>query len=330
MKHITSYLIFESSAASTAPLTEEQMKWLNAYTKGTWKFNPQTGLVDVDGMFYCVHQNLTDFKGVRFGVIRGSFIVSHNELTSLKGAPQEVVGDFSCDKNKLTSLEGAPREIRNNFYCRDNKLTSLEGASQTICKNFYCDNNQITSLEGAPNLRAGGRLSFSGNPVGKYDNSDLIIFYKIKVLSGERWFIEGDDPPEDLLDELDEFSETSNTDLSILVDLIKEGPGYTDVWLNRGVLIGDAIEHGDGLSPGEEVTEDDIWEENREYFKEERAEAMRNIEKNLDPKSLEMVWPSLSDNTKEALYTPDLKWVSPEERRKLEAFKRYNKIKGMI
>jgi len=164
----------------------------------------------------------------------------------------------------------------------------------------------------------------------KFNKEDLIIFYKIKALSGESWFIEGDDPPEDLLDELDEFAETLNTDLSILVDLTKEGPGYTDVWLNRGVLIGDAIEHGDGLSPGEEVTEDDIWEENREYFKEERAEAMEAIEKNLDPKSLEMVWPSLSDNTKAALYTPDLKWVSPEEERKLKAFKLYNRIKDVI
>ncbi len=164
----------------------------------------------------------------------------------------------------------------------------------------------------------------------KFNEEDLVIFYKIKALSGESWFIEGDDPPEDLLDELDEFAETLNTDLSILVDLTKEGPGYTDVWLNRGVLIGDAIEHGDGLSPGEEVTEDDIWEENREYFKEERAEAIQNIEKNLDPKSLEMVWPSLSDSTKTALYTPALKWVSPEEARKLKALKSYDKVRGVI
>jgi Leucine-rich repeat (LRR) protein len=190
VKHLTPYLIFESS---TAPLTEEQVKWLNAHTKGKWKLNPQTGLVDVDGMFYCVRRNLTDFKGIRFGVVE-SFIVSHNELTSLEGAPQEVTqgfscdnnrltsldgapqkvgSDFSCDNNHLTSLEGSPTELRNNFYCRGNQLTSLEGASQMICGNFFCDNNQLTSLEGAPTVRPRGQFSCDGNPVQKSVLKDI-------------------------------------------------------------------------------------------------------------------------------------------------------------
>ena len=103
-------------------LTEEQIKWLNKCTEGTWKLNPRTGLVDVDGCFNCSKQDLSDFKGVRFGVVKGDFDCGSNLLTSLVGAPQKVEVDFWCSYNHLTSLEGAPREVGGDFYCDDNPV----------------------------------------------------------------------------------------------------------------------------------------------------------------------------------------------------------------
>ena len=87
-------------------LTEEQINWLNecttgTFSEGTWKLNPQTGLVDVDGSFNCSKQDLSDFKGVRFGVVERHFSCSDNRLTSLEGAPQEVRGDFHCWHNPV-------------------------------------------------------------------------------------------------------------------------------------------------------------------------------------------------------------------------------------
>ena len=133
-------------------LTEEQIKWLNECTSDTWKLNPRTGLVDVDGSFHCSKQDLSDFKGVRFGVVEEDFRCEKNLLTSLVGAPRKVGGSFECDNNRLTSLEGAPREIGvvGSFYCYNNQLTSLEGAPQKVGWCFNCDNNQLTSLVGAP------------------------------------------------------------------------------------------------------------------------------------------------------------------------------------
>ena len=138
--------MFESSIE----LTPEQEEWLDKCTKGTWQWNPETGLVDVDGDFSCNMQGLSDFKGVRFGKVGGSFYCRNNQLTTLEGAPQEVGRDFNYHNNQLTSLEGAPREVRGNFVCDNNGLTSLEGAPQKVGLNFYCDNNQLTTLEGAP------------------------------------------------------------------------------------------------------------------------------------------------------------------------------------
>ena len=98
MKHLKTYRMFESSAE----LTPEQAEWLDQCTDGTWQLNPQTGLVDVDGDFNCHDQGLSDFKGVRFGVVRGDFWCKHNQLTSLEGAPQKVGGDFYCIDNPVS------------------------------------------------------------------------------------------------------------------------------------------------------------------------------------------------------------------------------------
>jgi hypothetical protein len=47
------------------------------------------------------------------------FYCRYNHLTSLKHAPQKVVG-FYCLFNKLTSLEGAPQEYKIFEFDEDN------------------------------------------------------------------------------------------------------------------------------------------------------------------------------------------------------------------
>jgi hypothetical protein len=146
MRHVRSYKeLFENQTE----LSQEQIEWLDKCTGGKWTLNPQTGLVDVDGGFYCISQNLTDFKGVRFGKVGRNFDCSENEITSLEGAPQEVKGTFNCSENELTSLKGAPQQVEWDFDCSNNRLTSLEGAPQQV-GDFNCSNNRLTSLEGAP------------------------------------------------------------------------------------------------------------------------------------------------------------------------------------
>jgi len=101
MKNLKTYSqLFENSQE----LTPDQIEWLNAWTRGTWKLNPETGEVDVDGDFDCSGRNFKDFKGVRFGTVGQNFYCDNNHLTSLEGAPQEVGGDFFCYDNPVTSI----------------------------------------------------------------------------------------------------------------------------------------------------------------------------------------------------------------------------------
>jgi hypothetical protein len=105
---------------------------------------------------------------------------------------------------------------------------------------------------------------------------DKDILQRIKQLSVEDWFKNGDDAPEEIYDELYEI-EAENDDLVYLLELTITGPGLTDVWLSRGVLIGDVFAWGDGLEEGEEVTEDEIYEDNQMFIAERRATLLDEI-----------------------------------------------------
>jgi len=149
MRYLKTYQIFESSQAAKS-LSNKQEEFLNKYTKGTWTYDPATGLVDVKGDFNCSTQNLKDFQGVKFGKVGRDFYCYGNNLTSLAGAPQKVDGDFDCGSNNLTSLAGAPQKVDGDFDCESNNLTSLAGAPKKVDGDFYCYGNKLTSLAGAP------------------------------------------------------------------------------------------------------------------------------------------------------------------------------------
>jgi len=170
MKWIKSYEIFEASQN----LTLEQKSWLNKCcvydsffgVKSKWTVNPNTGLVDVEGDFSCEGQDLQNFKGVKFGVVRGIFDCSDNQLKSLRGAPVEVQKNFYCNNNQLKSLIGAPQKVGENFNCENNYIKSLVGVPKEIFGNLDCEYNEIVSLEGAPQKLLGD-FNCSYNPVSE-------------------------------------------------------------------------------------------------------------------------------------------------------------------
>jgi len=170
MKHLKTYGLFESETG----LTQEQEAFLNRYTKGTWSYNPATGLVDVNGDFDCNDQNLKDFKGIKFGKVSGHFDCSLNSLTSLAGAPQKVRRNFNCYRNSLTSLAGAPQEVGWSFYCHRNNLTSLAGGPQEVGGDFWCGGNELTSLKGAPK-EVDGSFYCSSNKLTSLEGAPQVV-----------------------------------------------------------------------------------------------------------------------------------------------------------
>jgi hypothetical protein len=127
MKYIQDYKLFESRDG----LTDEQRKFLDRYTFGTWSVNSE-GLVDVEGSFYCFDRGLEDFLGIRFGKVSVGFWCYDNQLRTLEGSPRKVRESFYCYGNQLKTLKGSPREVGGGFWCYGNPLISLEGAPKVI------------------------------------------------------------------------------------------------------------------------------------------------------------------------------------------------------
>jgi hypothetical protein len=111
-------------------------KMIQAYVK-----NGSKGDLDLSNM------KLTKFPDVlKYVDVSGSFYCSHNQLTSLEGAPTSVNGSFYCHNNQLRSLEGAPKIVGGHFWCHNNQLTSLKGAPISV-RDFWCSNNAVQFTE---------------------------------------------------------------------------------------------------------------------------------------------------------------------------------------
>ena len=149
MKRISNYKTFINESSGAGTLNEEQINFLNRCVRGKWNLGDES-VVDIDGDFDCFNEELSYFKGIKFGKINGDFNCSYNNLTSLEGCPKEVGGNFYCHYNNLTSLEGGPEKVGGDFHCAFNNLSSLEGAPKEIGGNFNCSHNNLTSLEGCP------------------------------------------------------------------------------------------------------------------------------------------------------------------------------------
>jgi hypothetical protein len=167
MKFLKAYKIFEDLRDGLSP---EQIEFLNKFTMGDWKYNQDTGLVDVSGSFNCSGKGLKDFLGIRFGKVSRNFDCYRNQLTTLEGSPSEVGGNFYCNNNQLPTLKGSPSEVGGGFYCSDNQLTTLEGSPSRVGGGFYCSNNQLTTLEGSPS-RVGGYFWCNNNQLTTLEGS---------------------------------------------------------------------------------------------------------------------------------------------------------------
>ena len=293
MKHVISYNLFESESEPIRTVfTKEQLNWLDKCTENSWKYNPSTGLVDINGDFYCSGQNLQDFKGVRFGTVGRDFSCKNNQLTTLEGAPQEVGGDFSCAKNQLTSLVGAPQTVDGSFNCGDNQLTTLVGAPQTVNGDFYCSDNQLTTLEGAPQS-VGGNFDCRSNQLTTLVGAPQTVGGSFWCHANQLTTLEG--APQSVGWNFD----CGDNQLTSL-----EGAPKTVGW--------DFYCKGNPVS---ETTLDYIF-------------ALMRKGKSYQ-KALEKLWPNMADEDRVLMYKqmPDL---SPEETRKYKALSTYGNIKGYL
>jgi len=101
--------------------TEGKLKYIENNVKENQRMNKE-----VWEKYIVKYTHITKIP-FKFGKVSGDFYCSDNQLTTLKGVPQNVGGDFYCSYNQLTTVEGAPQNVGGNFYYSGNpKLNEKE------------------------------------------------------------------------------------------------------------------------------------------------------------------------------------------------------------
>ena len=146
------------------PAEQALTEWGIAYTK------QPDGWLLVEGDLNISKKKLKELPDLTRVRVTGSFDCSHNELTSLKGAPQDVGLHFICYVNKLETLEGAPPEVKGNFWAGRNNLPNLKFSPRKIGISFTCGRNKIKSLEYWPE-EVGLNYSCGDNDLASFDHA---------------------------------------------------------------------------------------------------------------------------------------------------------------
>jgi len=94
--------------------------------------NPTTHQIDILGLSTITQIKRSAQFPIQFGVVEGDFRATHADLTTLKGAPEQVKGDFVVQYNKLQDLTHAPKQVEGNLFVYNNPLTSLSGIPDQI------------------------------------------------------------------------------------------------------------------------------------------------------------------------------------------------------
>lgn len=86
------------------------------------------GKLQVEGDIDLSNRNLKHLPDLRAVIVSGYFNCSHNQLTSLHGAPESVGEFFYCSYNRLRTLNGASVNIGGEiyYYCNPVDKTSAQ------------------------------------------------------------------------------------------------------------------------------------------------------------------------------------------------------------
>ena len=70
---------------------------------------------------------------IQFGTIRGNFgCVGNKNITTFKGFPHTIHGNFSCAKNKISSFEFSPSYVSGVYSCSQNNFETLHDIQKHI------------------------------------------------------------------------------------------------------------------------------------------------------------------------------------------------------
>lgn len=134
-------------------------------------YNPETGRWDCDHDLeiyrdvkweVCVQGG--DKLGIKFGVVKGKFMLGTGWLRTLKGCPTRVEGDCIISEPQIGSFRGGPEYVGGYFNADSCGVTSLDGLPKFIGGNLQISHcNYLNKYDLDPNMVIKGDIiSFGG------------------------------------------------------------------------------------------------------------------------------------------------------------------------
>ena len=96
--------------------------------------------------------------------VTGRIDISHNNLTSLVGLPENVNGNLMIGSNPLKSLQGCSKSVNGDFEAFNTQITSMIGGPEIIRGDCFINETELMSLEGFPK-HIGGNLFIGDTPL---------------------------------------------------------------------------------------------------------------------------------------------------------------------
>lgn len=149
--------------------------------ENNWELNEETGKIDITGRYVSLQGsdiivNGELAEGIEFGTCN-SLQARGKGITSLKGFPVEVKGDFNIAGNDLSSLEGCPKIVNSTFDCSENKkLTSLKGGPEVVRGDYNASRCSLKDLDGSPEDLENGRFKVSENLLESLEGSPKKVY----------------------------------------------------------------------------------------------------------------------------------------------------------
>ena len=114
------------------------------------KLTTLEGSPDSCGYYFISHMDITNLEGSPDFIDTGFYISHCDKLTSLKGSPTHVGGDYLLNNCPITSLEGCPKIINDSFGCIHTNIKDFRGGPDKVEGNLSASGSPLTSLEGLP------------------------------------------------------------------------------------------------------------------------------------------------------------------------------------
>lgn len=106
-----------------------------------------TGAMNLNGLIYNAHKNISDLTGIEAFTELTSLTCQYLKVTTVDISSNTKLQKFNCSQNQITAIDVSKNINLTDLAVSHNTLTSLDVSNNIKLTQLSCDFNQLTSLD---------------------------------------------------------------------------------------------------------------------------------------------------------------------------------------